>query len=218
MAKLGLKFRREFDMGNNVYLFRTRDWLREHGCRQEPGEQWRAADAEWSCAEGLHRARIAQWYALFDGGRAVAHKIPWPLKSSKHLKESDLDDFNVRLVLPGSARLYAKPPDDGGEASVFVRLDEARETDLPAYIPAAEKLRSYTIAPAIRAGDAFLPFVEAKSIYHLDHHAYAYVSGGGSWVVTRPASESETDQLPHYFMGRLDAETRTPRQRAIVKI
>ena len=39
MAKLGLKYRCEFHMGNMVYLFRTRNWLRQHGCTQEPGEQ-----------------------------------------------------------------------------------------------------------------------------------------------------------------------------------
>lgn len=52
MPKLGLKYRCEFHMGNMVYLFRTREWLRRHGCTQEPGEQWRAADADWYRSRG----------------------------------------------------------------------------------------------------------------------------------------------------------------------
>ena len=43
MQSLGLRFRREFDMGNRNFLFRTRDWLRKHGCVREAGETWRAA-------------------------------------------------------------------------------------------------------------------------------------------------------------------------------
>ena len=211
MSSLGLKFRREFDMGNRNYLFRTRDWLQKHGCTPQPGEHWLAADAEWYRSRGYIERPIAKWYVLFERGEAVAHKVPWSVKSKRHLKESDLDDFDVRLTLPGGAQFYAKGPDDGGDPTVFVPLDEARETDLPAHIVAAKTLKkSYTIAPAIRPADIFVPLMEGKWIYHLDNRAYAYVSGGGSWVVSRPIDNHEDDIIPHFFMARSDAETRTP--------
>jgi hypothetical protein len=210
MPRLGLKFRREFDMGNSNYLFRTRDWLRKHGCVQEPGEQWRAADAEWYRSRGYIERPIAQWYVLFENNRATAHKLRWPVKSKKGIRESDLNDFDIRITLPGGSRFFAKGPDDDGHPAVFVPPDEARDTDVPAYIPAAKKLKSFTLAPAIRPGDVFVPLMEGEWVYHLDHRAYAYVSGAGSWVVTRPSGDEQSDVVPHFFAARLDAETRTP--------
>jgi len=112
--------------------------------------------------------------------------------------------------LPGGQRFFAKPPDDDGHPTVFVPADEVRDTDLPAYIPAAKKLKDYTIGPAIRPNDIFLPFVEGKWVYHFNDRAYAYVSGAGSWVVTRPMSPDESDLIPHYFLAKIDAQERTP--------
>ena len=67
MPKLGLKYRTEFHMGNMAFLFRDRAWLRRHGCTQEPGEIWRAADAAWYRSRGYVELPIAIWYAVFDG-------------------------------------------------------------------------------------------------------------------------------------------------------
>ena len=161
MPRLGLKYRCKFHMGNMVYLFRTHEWLRRHGCTQEPGEQWRAADAEWYRQRRYIERPIAQWYVLFDGPKAVACSVPWAVKSKNSVRESDLDDFGVRLTLPGGQRFFAKAPDDDGHPSVFVPTDEVRDTDLPAYIPVMKKLKHYTLTPAIRPNDVFLPLVEA---------------------------------------------------------
>ena len=160
-------------MGNMVYLFRTREWLRQHGCTQEPGEQWRAADEDWYRSRGYIERPIAQWYVLFEGDKAIAHKVPWPVKSSKSLRESDFDDFDIRLKLPNGQRFFAKTPDDGGHPNVFSPPDEVRDTDLPSYIPAAKKFKDFTFGPAIRPADVFLPFVEGKWIHHFDHRTFA---------------------------------------------
>lgn len=133
------------------------------------------------------------------------------MKSGKAIRENDLDDFLIRLKLHNGMRFFGKPPDDGGPNTVFVPPDETRESDLPAYVPAAKRLSELTVAPSIRPLDPFLPFCEGKWIYHLNDRAYAYVSGAGSWVVTRPLSADERDIIPHYFMGMLDAGTRTPK-------
>ncbi len=217
MPRLGLKYRCEFHMGNMVYLFRTREWLRRHGCTQEPGEQWRAAEAEWYRTRDYIERPIAQWHVLFDGPKVVDCRVPWNVKSKKAVRESDLNDFDVRLALPDGQRLFAKGPDDNGHPSVFVPVDEARDSDLPAYIPAAKKLNDYTIGPAIRPDDIFLPLIEAKWIHQFRDRAFAYVSGGGSWVVTRHIGADEAQHVPHYFLARLDSETRTPRNASIVK-
>ena len=114
MPKLGLKYRREFDMGNSTFLFRDRAWLRRHGCTQEPGETWRAADAAWYRDRGYVERPIVVWYAVFDGESPVDYRVPWPIPKGKTLRRSDLDDFPIRLDLPGGFRLYGKGPDDGG--------------------------------------------------------------------------------------------------------
>lgn len=212
MLKFGLTFRQEFNMRTMSYLFRTRDWLRQHGCTQEPGEQWRAADAEWYAARSYVERPLAQWYVLYEGQKVVAHKIPWEVKSNKGIKETDLDDFAIQFKLPGGLRFFGKLPDDGGHESIFVPADEVRETDFPAYIPAAKKLKDFTFGPAIRPNDLFVPLMEGKWIYQFNDRANAYVSGSGSWVVTRPMDVDESDLIPHYFMSSIDAETRTPRR------
>lgn len=210
MAKLGLKFRREFDMGNSTYLFRTREWLRAHGCTQEPGEQWRAANAEWYRERGYFERPMVEWYVLYQNGKVVAHKLPWKATASK-IKREDLHDFTVRLELPDKYEFLGKPPEGADSPTVFTPADEVRDTDLPAYIPVAKKLKDFTFGPAIVPDGLFVPLMEGKWIYHLDERAYAYVSGGGSWVVTRPCDGDEQDILPHYFMSSVDAETRTPK-------
>jgi len=209
MPKLGLKYRREFDMGNSTFLFRTRVWLRAHGCIQEPGETWRAGDAEWYRARGYIERPIAVWYAVFDGENAVDHRVPWPIPKGKTLRRSDLDDFPIRLDLPGSLRFHGRDPDDGGSPTVFVPCDEARSTDAPVYIPGKKFLGDLTISPCLRPGDAFLPLMEGKWICQFDNSAYAYVAGSGSWVVNRPSSREDNDLVPQYFMSRLDSERRT---------
>jgi hypothetical protein len=209
MPRLGLKYRCEFHMGNMVYLFRTRDWLRQHGCTQEPGEQWRAADADWYIQRGYVERPLAEWYVLYEGEKVVAHKIPWVVKTASGINERDLDDFTIRLKLPGGFRFFAKPPVDG-HPSVFIPADEVRDTDLPAYIPLGKELKDFTFAPAIRPEDVFLPFMEGKWAYCLSPSAYAYVSGAGSWVVTRPTSRGEDDLIPHYFIATFDSRERTP--------
>jgi hypothetical protein len=210
MPRLGLKYRCEFHMGNMVYLFRTREWLRKHGCAQEPGEQWRAASADWYRERGYVERPIARWYVLYQNGKVVSHDIPWPVKSAKAIKEEDLHDFPIRLDLPGGYRFFGKGPEDDSAPSIFIPADESRDSDLPAYIPATEQLKDFTLGPAIRPGDVFLPFMEGKWIYHFNDRAYAYVSGAGSWIVTRPLSEDENEIIPHYFLADIDAGVRTP--------
>ena len=209
MPGLGLQFRREFDMGNSNFLFRTREWLRRHGCIQKPGEYWQAAVADWYRARGYVERPIVEWYVLFEGNRAVANKVPWRIKSSKHIKESDLDDFTIRIVLADGSRFFAKAPGDGGHTSVFVPPDEVRDTDLPAYLPATKKLKQFTVAPSIRPQDIFLPLMEGKWIHQFNFRAMSYVNGDGSWVVSRPTADDEDDCIPHYFMARLDSAVRT---------
>ena len=209
MPRLGLKYRCEFHMGNMVYLFRTRDWLRQHGCTQELGEQWRAADAQWYAERGYVERPLAHWYVLYQGDKVVAHKIPWEVKTAKGIKVQDLDDFTIQFKLSGGFRFFGKPPDDGGHDSVFVPADEVRDTDFPAYIPAAKKLKDFTFGPAIRPGEVFVPLMEGKWLHQHNDHRFAYVSGSGSWVVTRPCEFPEHDTIPQYFMGLVDTRHRT---------
>lgn len=210
MNRLRLKFRREFDSGNRNYLFHTRDWLERHGCVPEYGQRWKAETAEWYRGRNYVERPVIEWYVLYQEDKVVAHRLPWAVKSSKAIRESDLDDFDVRLQICDRFRLLAKKVDDGGSTTVFVPVEDVRDTDFPAHIPAAKKLKGFTFSRAIRPHDVFLPLMEGKWIYHLNDRAYAYVSGAGSWVVTRPMDHDEYEVIPHYFMSSLDARTRTP--------
>ena len=158
MPKLGLKYRREFDMGNSTFLFRDRAWLRRHGCTQEPGETWRAADAAWYRSRDYVERPIAVWYAVFDGDNPVDYRVPWPIPKGKTLRRSDLDDFMIRLDLPGGLRLYGQGPDDSGSTTVFVPPDEAVPTDAPVYVPGRKFLVDLTIPPCLRPGDVVPSF------------------------------------------------------------
>jgi hypothetical protein len=211
MPKLGLKYRREFDMGNSTFLFRDRAWLRRHGCTQEPGETWRAAGADWYEHRGYIDRPVVVWYAVFDGDKPVDYRVPWPIAKGKTLRRSDLDDFKIRLDLPGGLRLYGQGPDDDGAAIVFVSSDEAGPIDAPVYVPGRKFLGDLAVSPCLRPGDVFLPLMEGKWVYQHKFNKYAFVHGSGSWVVTRPLTPEETDLTPHYFLTRLDAITRTPR-------
>ena len=165
---------------------------------------------------GLVRARsyverpVAVWFAVFDGETPVDYRVPWPIPKGKTLRRCDLDDFPIRLDLAGDLHFYGQGPDDGGSPSVFVPAAEAGPIDAPVYIPGRKLLGDLPIPPCLRPGDVFLPLMEGKWIYHHDHARYAYVSGSGSWVVTRPTDADESDLISHYFLARLDAETRTP--------
>ena len=210
MPKLGLKYRTEFNMSIMSFLFRDRVWLRSHGCTQEPGETWRAADAGWYRTRGYIDRPIAAWYAVFDGENAVDHRVPWPIPRGKTLRRADLDDFTIRLDLPGGLRFYGQTPDDGGATAVFLSKDEAKTTDAPVYIPGRRFLVDLTISPCLRPGDVFLPLLEGKWIYQYGPRDYAYVAGSGSWVVTR-ASTQDGELTSQFFMQRIDSSTRTPR-------
>jgi hypothetical protein len=204
MSTLRLTFRREFDMGNSSFLFRSREWLRNHGCTPESGEQWRAADAEWYGSRAYIERPLVQWYVLFQGTKVISHRIPWAVTSSKAIKEKELDDFTVRIDMNDDIRFFGKPFDDGGHPSVYIPHEETRSSDLPAYIPAAKTLLLFTFGPAIRPRDLFVPFVEGKQIHQFDYKGISYVSGEGSWVVSRPCSSGEYDSIPHYFMAAID--------------
>ena len=52
--------------------------------------------------------------------------------------------------------------------------------------------------------------MEGKWIHQHNPARFAYVSGSGSWVVTRPTAAEETDLIPTTFSPELDAEMRTP--------
>lgn len=212
MPKVGLKYRCEFHMGNMVHLFRAREWLRQHGCTQEPGEQWRAADTDWYRQRGYIERPIAQWYVLYQGDKVVDHKLPWKTKASQ-IELADLADFEVRFELPGGFRFFGMRPDDDGEPIVFVPPIECREHDLPAYIPAQRREKQvggFTITGGIRPRERMLPLMEGKWVHHFNDRAYAYVWGDGSWVVTRPVPNGITDVISHYFVAAIDARQRTP--------
>ncbi len=209
MPKLGLKYRTEFHMGNMAFLFRDRAWLRRHGCTQEPGEKWRAADAAWYRSRDYVERPIAVWYAVFDGDTPLDYRVPWPIPKSKTLRRSDLDDFKIRLDLPGGLSLYGQGPDDGDFPTVFFPGDEGGPSNAPVYVPGRKFLGDLMIPPCLRPTDVFLPFMEGKWISQYNPGGYAYVAGGGSWVFTRPAA-LRANVVPHYFILRLDAATRTP--------
>jgi hypothetical protein len=165
MPKLGLKYRTEFHMGSKAFLFRTRQWLRANGCTQEPGETWRAADANWYRSRGYVERPIAAWYAVFDGETPVDYRVPWPIPKGKTLRRSDLDDFSIRLDLPGGHRFYGQGPEDGGSLTVFVPSDEMRPTDSPVHVAGGKfgkALEHLTLPPCLRPGDTFLPLMEGK--------------------------------------------------------
>ncbi len=212
MTKLGLKYRAEFNMSIMSFLFRDRAWLRRHGCTQDPGETWRAADSEWYRVRDYLERPIVAWYAVFDGDTPVDYRVPWPIPKGKTLRRSDLDDFKIRLDLPGGLRLYGQGPDDSGSATVFVPLDETSTADAPVYVPSRKFLVELSIPPCLRPGSLFIPFMEGKWIYQHKYNYYAYVTGSGSWVVTRPTANDENGLVPHYFMQALDAASRTPPQ------
>ena len=78
------------------------------------------------------------------------------------LSLADVDDFKIRLDLPGGFRLYGLGPEDGGCPTVFVPPDEVLPTDLPVYVPARKSINEFTIAPCLRPSDQFLPLMEGK--------------------------------------------------------
>ena len=165
MPKLGLKYRREFDMGNRRSFSGPARGSGAHGCVQEPGETWRAADADWYRSRGYIERPIAAWYAVFDGEKPVDHRVPWPIPKGKTLRRSDLDDFPIRLDLPGGLRFYGQGPDDGGSPTVFVASTRLGPTDAPVYVPGRKFLGDLTVPPCLRPGDVFLPLMEGKWIH-----------------------------------------------------
>jgi len=61
--------------GNKELLF-ARVTAAAHGCTQEPGEQWRAAGADWYRETRFTWKRpIVKWYVLYETGKVVSHKI-----------------------------------------------------------------------------------------------------------------------------------------------
>ena len=114
MPKLGLKYRTEFHMGNMAFLFRT---ARGSAATAAPRSRARRGGRPTPTgirSRGYVERPIAVWYAVFDGENAVDHRVPWPIPKGKTLRRSDLDDFPIRLDLPGGLRFYGQGPDDGG--------------------------------------------------------------------------------------------------------
>lgn len=195
---LGMTYRTEVHMTNGKWCFRSRDWLRQHGCVRESGEQWRAADPEWYEQRKYLKRPVAEWYVLFEGEKAKAYRLPWDVKSAKAVKESDLHDFPLRFQLPNGMRLVAQGI-EGENACVYAPQNSVRDSDLPAHIFGLDELKSFTFAPVLMPGSRFVPLIEGKSIFQFSYRRFAYVSGGGSWVVTRTADHSETDLIPQLF-------------------
>ena len=81
--------------------------------------------------------------------------------------------------------------------------------DSPVYVPGIDFLTDLTIAPCLRPDDVFLPLMEGKWIYHFDPSYFGYVSGSGSWVVTRHLAQGEQDVIPQFFMNKLDSDSAT---------
>ncbi len=214
MPKLGLKYRTEFHMTNMSFLFRDRSWLRTHGCTQEVGETSRAAGAEWYRSRGYVERPIAVWYALFEGGTAVDYRVPWPVPKGKTIRPSDLNDFAIRVDLPGGLRLYGQGPVDGGSPIIFFPRDQVGPKDFPVYVPGIDFLTDLAIGPCLRPDDEFLPLMEGKWIYHFNPNYFGYVSGSGSWVVTRHLAQGEQEVISQFFMNKLDSESATTRGQA----
>ena len=131
MPKLGLKYRTEFHMTDMAFLFRDRAWLRRHGCTQEVGETWRAAGADWYRSRGYLERPIAVWYAVFEGETPVDYLVPWPIPKGKTLRRSDLNDFAIRLDLPGGLSFCGQGPEDSGSPIVFVPHDQVGPKEWP---------------------------------------------------------------------------------------
>ena len=91
MPTHGLKYRTEFHMKGRSFLFRTRKWLRSHGCIQEPGESWRAADANWYTQRSYEERPLAVWYSVFNGESPVDFNVPWTIPKGKTLRRADLE-------------------------------------------------------------------------------------------------------------------------------
>ena len=89
-------------------------------------------------SRGYVERPIAVWYAVFDGDTPVDYRVPWPIPKGKTLRRSDLDDFTIRLDLPGGLRLYGQGPDDGGSTTVFVPPDEVGADRRPGLRPRPE--------------------------------------------------------------------------------
>ena len=114
MPKLGLKYRTEFNMGNMAFLFRDRAWLRTPRLHPGAGRDMAGGRRRVVSQRGYVERPIAVWYAVFDGENAVDYRVPWPIPKGKTLRRADLDDFTIRLDLPGGLRFYGQGPDDGG--------------------------------------------------------------------------------------------------------
>jgi hypothetical protein len=193
MKQIGVIYQRELDMTNDKWFFRSRSWLREHGCEQLAGERWQAATAEWYESRDYVKRPLAEWFVLFHGNKAKAFRLPWQVKSKTCIKDSELEDFQLRFELPDGYRLIAKSPDADRSPFAFVPRREASDTDLPVHIDGVTEVKPFIIGPALKPGGLFIPLVEGKSIFQFSYRRFAYVSGGGSWVVTRPADRREAD-------------------------
>jgi hypothetical protein len=149
---------------------------------------------------------------VFDGDNPVDYRVPWPIPKGKTLRRSDLDDFKIRLDFPGGLRFYGQAPQDGVATHAFISIQDVQVTDAPVYVAGGmfgKALEHLTLPPCLRPGGAFLPLMEGKWIYQYTDNAYAYVSGSGTWVITRPVFKDEW-RIPQYFMQDIDATTRTP--------
>ena len=129
MQKLGLKYRTEFHMGNMAFLFRDRAWLRRHGCTQEPGEKWRAADAAWYRSRDYVERPIAVWYAVFDGDTPVDYRVPWPIPRARLSAAPTSTTSRSDSTSLAASASTGKDPTTSGSATVFFPGDEDGPTD-----------------------------------------------------------------------------------------
>ena len=134
----------------------------------------------WYRSRGYVERPIAVWYAVFDGDTPSITASPGRSPRARPSARSDLDDFAIRLDLPGGLRLYGQGP---GRRWLADRLRSRTIRSVqrrPSLRPRSEVPRPTSRShPAYGPDDVFLPLMEGKWIHQYNPSPIRLCLGSG---------------------------------------
>lgn len=175
-----VSFAREFDMANDIHLFRDAGRLMRFGatlhCRRGPiteaslgapvvcnegGEFWTTPDATWYESQPERFVRAERWA-----------------------------DRRGRLHLPGEIREGQVK----ARLTGFILVEEQEEPS----------------AGPVRPGESYVPLYEGRMVHQYDHCHKGYVAGSGRRATWLDIEWPDKQITPHYFLGVQDAIAEHP--------
>jgi len=174
------KYRRELDMTNDAWRFRTRRWMKDRGFLQVLDTK--GEDGEW------HQQRI--------GGSPTA-RYPESLPAGgEYWIAADADWYRTRGYVEKQIEVDKTPLD------VFIEPDDAK-------LPALRKVEA-EFHSSIIAGARYTPLYEGRMVQLHDPAAKAYVRGEGRQAVWEGLPYDEKRLIPRVFVPQPTASSERP--------